>query len=88
MRKMILIVVFIVGLLFTIGCSREFLAHDTLYKTNDHMFFSWDGHENPGLKDIENQEDQGGWWGETIQLPEYLLDDYWRYGPEGKPIKD
>ncbi len=32
---------------FLAGCTAEWYKHDTIYKTQDHMFFSWGGYNNP-----------------------------------------
>lgn len=56
---------------FVFGCGAaaqksEFWQHDTMYRTNDHMRYSWSGFRNPtaetGKKSIEQ-----GWWG--IEIP-------------------
>ena len=48
------------------SCTAEWYKHDTVYKTNDHMFFSWWGYSNPDDQDLLNQREQGGWWGDQI----------------------
>jgi hypothetical protein len=48
------------------GCTPEWYKHDTVYKSNEHMVFSWWGYKNPTLEDGANQELQGGWWGEEV----------------------
>lgn len=65
MKKLILTVL-VIGMLFTFGCSKEWLAHDTVYKTNAHMVFSWWGYNSPDAEDMKDQIDQDGWWGEEI----------------------
>ena len=65
MLKRILLTLVIVGLL-SFGCTPEWYKHDTVYKTNDHMIFSWWGYNNPTDEDLKNQRNQGGWWGEEL----------------------
>lgn len=50
---------------FLAGCSAEWYKHDTIYKDNAHMFFSWWGYKNPTVKELKESESQG-WWGEAI----------------------
>jgi uncharacterized protein YceK len=59
-----LIVLLFIGLLLA-GCSSEFYKHDTLFKSNDHVAFSWWGYKNPTAEDAK-MSDQQGWWGEAI----------------------
>ena len=51
---------------FLAGCTAEWYNHDTVYKTNDHMLFSWWGYDNPSDEDLKNQKEQGGWWGDEV----------------------
>ena len=48
---------------FLAGCTAEWYKHDTVYKTNDHMTFSWWGYKNPTDEDLQKSESEG-WWGE------------------------
>jgi hypothetical protein len=59
-----LIVLILLALLIG-ACSDEFLAHDTVYKTNDHMFFSWWGYQDVTAEDAQKSQEQG-WWGKEI----------------------
>jgi hypothetical protein len=67
MTRMILVGLVVIGLMIG-GCSKEWMAHDTIYKTNDHLAFSLWGYDNPTQDDLKDQTDQGGWWGETIEI--------------------
>jgi hypothetical protein len=67
MKKALLILV-AASMLFVGGCSKEWLAHDTVYKTNDHMAFSLWGYKDADRGDLATQESQGGWWGEPITV--------------------
>lgn len=64
--KKLLFLIFIVGLLLTIGCSKQWYEHDTIYKTNDHLVYSLWGYDNcDEFQEYQTlQEEQGGWWGE------------------------
>ena len=50
---------------FLAGCTAEFYKHDTVYKTNDHMTFSWWGYKSPTQEDLK-ASDSEGWWGAEI----------------------
>ena len=50
---------------FIAGCTAEWYKHDTIYSTNEHMFFSWWGYNTPTQEDLMNSQKQG-WWGEEI----------------------
>ena len=63
MKKLVLAV--LLAGLFLWGCSDEFLAHDTLYKTNDHLKFSWYQYKSP-TADMAAKSSNQGWWGEAI----------------------
>jgi hypothetical protein len=65
MRKFIALVL-IVGLLLLGGCSNAWYEHDTVYKTNDHMWYSLGGYHNTDAEDLNTQTRQGGWWGDEI----------------------
>ena len=62
MKKIIFLLIVVV---FLAGCSAEFYKHDSVYRTNDHMFFSWWGYRNPTQEDLNKSESQG-WWGEPV----------------------
>ena len=50
---------------FLAGCSPEWYAHDTIYKDNDHMFYSLGGYRHTTKEDLQKSESQG-WWGKEI----------------------
>jgi hypothetical protein len=62
MKKVLFLLIVLV---FLAGCSAEWYEHDTIYKTNDHMFYSWGGYKNTSKQDLQKSEEQG-WWGEEI----------------------
>lgn len=62
MKKILFLLIVVV---FLAGCSAEWYQHDTIYKDNDHMFYSWGGYKNTTPEDLQNSETQG-WWGEEI----------------------
>jgi hypothetical protein len=64
MRK-ILAGLVLIAALASFSCTQEFLAHDTVYKTNDHMTFSWWGYNNPTDEDLQKSESEG-WWGDDV----------------------
>jgi len=67
MKRFILILM-VVAMLFTAGCSSAWYEHDTIYKTNDHMAFSLWGYQDADQNDLTDQNAQGGWWGEEIPV--------------------
>lgn len=66
MKKLGMLLVAVIFVFSMIGCTAEWYKHDTVYKTNDHMFFSWWGYDNPDEQDFQNQKEQGGWWGDEV----------------------
>ena len=68
--KRIIVLLAIVMLLFTIGCSKEFLAHDTVFATNAHMAFSW----GFGDCDTDVLEQSKDWWGDEVTCAEWEAD--------------
>lgn len=69
MMRKLLVLFFLIAFVFGCGAAAqksEFWQHSTMYKTNDHLRYSWTGHKNPtpetGKKSIEQ-----GWWG--IEIP-------------------
>lgn len=62
------------AVLFLAGCgasAREsgYYEHNTLYKSWDHMKFSWGDYKNADQKDGQKSKDEG-WWGVTVQVPQ------------------
>lgn len=59
---------------FAIGCASqqvqesEFWQHSSMFKTWDHLKFSFSGYENPTSEVAEKSKDQG-WWGIPIDVP-------------------
>lgn len=64
MKKLALFVA-LVFMIMSLGCTAEWYKHDTVYKTNDHMFFSWWGYNSPDDQDLEQSKDEG-WWGDEV----------------------
>ena len=62
MRRMLLLLVVVV---FLAGCSAERYEHDTIYKTNAHMWYSMGGYKNTTQEDLKKSQEQG-WWGDEI----------------------
>ena len=62
MKKILFLLIAVV---FLAGCSPEWYAHDTIYKTNSHMFYSLGGYRNTTKDDLQKSESQG-WWGKEI----------------------
>jgi hypothetical protein len=55
----------LIVLFFLAGCSAGWYEHDTMYKTNDHMWYSMGGYRNTTQEDLERSESQG-WWGSDV----------------------
>lgn len=67
--KKLLVLLFLSAFLFGCGAAAqksEFWQHNTMYKTNDHMKFSWSGYKNPSAETGKSSVEQG-WWG--IEIP-------------------
>jgi len=66
--KKIMFILVVVSMLFAVGCSKEWYEHDTVYKTNQHMYFSLFGYKSADSNDANTQNDQDGWWGEPVPV--------------------
>jgi len=64
MRKILVGLALVVALM-SVNCTSEWYAHDTVYKTNDHMAFSMWGYKNPTDEDLKQSESEG-WWGDEV----------------------
>ena len=62
MKKVVFLMIVAI---FIAGCTAEWYKHDTIYSTQDHMFFSWGGYRNPTPEKLQESESQG-WWGQEI----------------------
>lgn len=52
---------------FIISCGQtaartEFWQHDTVYKNNAHMAFSWFGYRDVSQEELQKSQEQN-WWG-------------------------
>jgi hypothetical protein len=63
MKKTLIILVLAAFLLG--GCSAAWYEHDTIYKNNDHMWYSIFGYKNTDHNDM-NLSQFEDWWGEEI----------------------
>lgn len=71
MKKLLCLVAFLA--LFLAGCmttqqTSEFWKHPTVFKSWDHLAFSWFNYRNPTAETGEKSQEQG-WWGEEIAGP-------------------
>jgi hypothetical protein len=62
MKKLLLLVA---AAMLIAGCTSEFYKHDSLFKTNDHVAYSWWGYDKTSAVDAKKSADQG-WWGKEI----------------------
>ena len=62
MKKIIFLLIFA---FFFAGCTAEFYKHDSVYKTNDHMLYSWYGYKHTTKADLQKSTSQG-WWGKEV----------------------
>ena len=62
MKKLLLLVV---AVMLIAGCTSEFYKHDSLFKTNQHVAFSWWGYKSTTAEDAKLSREQG-WWGKEI----------------------
>jgi hypothetical protein len=44
------------------GCSSEFYKHDSVFRTNQHVAYSWWGYKSTTPEAAKMSADQG-WWG-------------------------
>ena len=65
MKKLALFVALVFMITIPLGCTAEWYKHDTVYKTNDHMFFSWWGYNSPDDQDLSQSQEEG-WWGDEV----------------------
>jgi hypothetical protein len=66
--KKLLIVVFLSAFIFGCGAAAqksEFWQHDSMYRTGDHLKYSWTGYKNPTAETGKESVEQG-WWGIPI----------------------
>ena len=52
--------------LFLFGCAPgyDWMKHDTIFKRDAHMKYSFYGYKNPTPEDFKKSEKEG-WWGKT-----------------------
>ncbi len=62
MKKLLLL---FVAVMLIGGCTSEFYKHDSLFKTNQHVAFSWWGYKNTGAEAAKMSSEQA-WWGKEI----------------------
>ena len=79
--KRFIVLLAIVMMLFTIGCSKEWMAHDTVFKSNSHMAFSW----GFGDCDDDTREQSKDWWGDDTTCDEHADMAYDGAKTEGGP---
>jgi len=65
MKKLVILLIVAAFLGAMAGCSAEWYKHDTIYKTNDHMYFSLWGYKHPTAEDAQKSQ-QEGWWGKDV----------------------
>jgi len=67
--KKLIVLIFLSAVLCGCGAAAqksEFWDHDTMYKNNEHLWFSWSGYQSPSAEWAEKSKEQG-WWG--IEIP-------------------
>ena len=62
MKKLLLL---LAAAMLIAGCTSEFYKHDSVFKTNDHVAYSWWGYKNTTARNAKKSTDQG-WWGKEI----------------------
>jgi hypothetical protein len=62
MKKLLLL---LAAAMLIAGCTSEFYKHDSLFRTNDHVAYSWWGYKHTTAMDAKESTDQG-WWGKEI----------------------
>ena len=56
MKKILFLLIVMV---FLAGCSNEWYEHDTIYKTNDHLWYSMGGYKTTTQEDLQQSESEG-----------------------------
>ena len=67
MKKTLKTLMILILVVFLVGCSSAWREHDTVYKNNDHMFFSLFGYKNPTYDNLNTSQFED-WWGEEIEF--------------------
>jgi hypothetical protein len=62
MKKLFLL---LVAVMLIAGCTSEFYKHDSVFKTNQHVSYSWWGYNKTTAADAKLSAEQG-WWGKEI----------------------
>jgi len=62
MKKLVLL---LAAAMLIAGCTSEFYKHDSVFKTNDHVAYSWWGYDKTTAADAKKSAEQG-WWGKEI----------------------
>ena len=62
MKKLLLL---LVAAMLIAGCTSEFYKHDSVFRTNQHVAYSWWGYKSTTPQDAKMSADQG-WWGKEI----------------------
>ncbi|MBI5578910.1 MAG: hypothetical protein HY895_07135 [Deltaproteobacteria bacterium] len=62
MKKLLLL---LAAAMLIAGCTSEFYKHDSVFKTNDHVAYSWWGYDKTSPTDAKKSAEQG-WWGKEI----------------------
>ena len=62
MKRLLLL---LVAAMLIAGCTSEFYKHDSLFKTNQHVSYSWWGYKNTTPEAAKMSAEQG-WWGKEI----------------------
>ncbi len=68
MKKFFLVLIISMFFLSCGGTAKqsEFWDHDTMYRNNDHLLFSWSGYKNPTPETLNKSQEQG-WWGIEVK---------------------
>ena len=66
MKKVILLLIIA---FFIAGCSAEWYKHDTIYKTNSHLAYSWWGYRSTSNEDLQKSQSEGLWGEEIPYIP-------------------
>lgn len=56
-----------IAVLLISGCTSEFYKHDSVFKTNSHVAYSWWGYKNTTAQDAKMSNEQG-WWGTGVPV--------------------
>lgn len=71
MKKINLLIALIIAVAFLMGCGAaaqrsEFFEHNSMYKSWDHLKYSWGGYKHQDMGSAKESTEQT-WWGLPVE---------------------